>query len=115
MNPHLSRPHTSSVKAIPSLPSIKTQIEQKNKEDQMIVKKKLEKMVEKSFPYLAGKVEDIQLLEELDYIRVMYQRPLPIERKILLRTKVLQMLESDTVSKDVHFGMIQLLQEYQCL
>jgi hypothetical protein len=112
------------VKPIPALPfinkliekeNIKKQIEQKNKEDEIIVKKDLEHMVEKSFPYLAGKVQDIQLLKELDYIRVMYQRPLPTERKIILRQRVLLIIDSGKVSNDIYYGMIQLLQDYHCL
>lgn len=95
--------------------SIKQTIEQKNKEDRVLVKQQLQTMVQKSFPYLAGKVNDIELLEELDYIRVMYQRPLPLEKKILLRSRVLRILESNTLSEDIHYGFQQLLYDYRCL
>lgn len=94
---------------------LRNMIEEQNQEDKVRVIEEYKYHISRAYPYLAGKITDPEILAELDYIRVMYTRPLPTERRILLRSKILGMIESGKLSEEACDGLVLLLKDYRAL
>lgn len=94
---------------------LRKMVEERNKEDNDVLIKEYQYNISRAYPYLAGKITDLAILTELDYIRVMYTQPLQTERKIILRSKILGMIESGKLSEEACDGLILLLKEYRAL
>lgn len=94
---------------------LRKMIEERNEEDKAHMIEEYKYNISRAYPYLAGKITDPEILAELDYIRIIYTLPLPAERKILLRSKILEMIESGKLSEEACDGLILLLRDYRAL
>lgn len=98
-----------------SIQDIRKTFEEKNKEDTVLVLKQYQKNISGAFPYLANKITDPEILEELDYIQVMYKKPIGAERRILLRNKILRFIENKELSAEECEGLMLLLKDYKAM
>ena len=94
---------------------LRKQVEEKNQEDQVQVLADYQHTISRAYPYLANKITDIDILRELDYIRVMYTQPLSAERRISLRSAILRMIESGKLSEEACDALLLFLKEYRAL
>ena len=68
------------------VPSIKRQLAINDERDKKLESERTMKDVEHAFPYIKGDLlQDDCLLEELNYIRIMFSKPLSPGRKIRVR------------------------------
>lgn len=94
---------------------LRKQVEEKNQEDYVQVLADYQHTISRAYPYLANKITDIDILRELDYIRVIYTQPLSAERRISLRSTILKMIESGKLSEEACDGLLLLLKNYRAL
>ena len=93
-------------------PELKKRFEKRNASEQQLVDNSVRFRVGKAFPYLAGKIHQQSIIDELEYIRVMYEPPLSTEQRLRLRKTIERIIDINDLSVDVIEGLVKLLEEH---
>ncbi len=67
------------------------------------------------YKYIVDNIQNNELLEELDYIRVIYTKPLSYSKKIQLRNKIHKLIKEKSLSRQELELFEYLLKYYDCL
>ncbi len=113
------KPNVAKAYTMPS--SVKEQLDKFDEGDRAIVK---EKQIQDMIKWWGAEYESVirgmqnneKLIDELDYIRVMYVRPpLPPSRRIALRSKITSLIEKNKLAHTEYEFLMYILTFYGCI
>ncbi len=67
------------------------------------------------YKYIVDNITNHDIISELDYIRVMYKKPLGPERKITLRNNIYKIIKNNKCSQEELALFEYILKYYECI
>ena len=67
------------------------------------------------YKYIVDNIHNHDVIFELDYIRIMYKKPLSHDRKIILRNNIFKLLKNNNFSEKELELFEYLLKYYECI
>lgn len=80
-----------------------------------IMKENLINYYPNKYKYIVENIEKEDIISELDWIRLMYNRPLSCDRKISLRNKICKIIKDHNLSEKELELLEYLLKYYNCI